>query len=57
LIFKDWFDIDNNGTVFTKSFLDREIAEQISLVIGVEDRNASKNFKPQITTSMFITDV
>ena len=47
---KDWFEIDKNGTIFTKSLLDRELAEQITLVIGVEDTNASHEFKPQIRT-------
>ena len=51
---KDWFEIDKNGTIFTKSLLDREIAEYVTLVIAVEDINASNEFKPQIKTSKFI---
>ena len=50
----DWFDIDPfNGTLYTNAQLDREVAEQITLVIGVEDLNATSQFKPQIKTSKF----
>jgi hypothetical protein len=40
--------------VFTKSKLDRELVEQVNLVIGVEDLNASAEFRPQIQTSKYI---
>jgi hypothetical protein len=38
--------------IFTKSKLDREFAEQINLVVGVEDLNAADGFRPQIQTSI-----
>lgn len=51
-LIKDWFEIDpNNGKLFTKSKIDREIAEIIYLIIGVEDLNAADFYKPQITLS------
>jgi hypothetical protein len=49
---KNWFDIDpNNGTIYVRSRLDRELVEQINIVIGVEDINAANEYKPQIITS------
>ncbi len=49
---KDWFDINSaNGYLYTKTAIDREIAETISLVIGVEDLNATSETSPQISTS------
>ncbi|CAF0900840.1 unnamed protein product [Brachionus calyciflorus] len=48
---KDWFEINpQNGSIYTKENIDREIAETVELVIGVEDLNAAENFKPQIIT-------
>jgi hypothetical protein len=49
---KEWFAIDpRNGTIFTSSSIDHEIAEQVNLIVGVEDLNAADEFKPQIRTS------
>lgn len=53
----DWFSIDvNSGDIFVASsnhrgHLDRELAEFVHLVVGVEDVNASEHFRPQIVTS------
>ena len=53
---KGWFDINAvSGFLFTKSSIDRELAETISLVIGVEDLNAAAaataEARPQISTT------
>ena len=53
----DWFSIDaNSGDIFVaasnrRGHLDRELAEFVHLVVGVEDVNASEHFRPQIVTS------
>lgn len=49
---KHWFSIDpRNGTIFTSAPIDHEVAEQVNLIVGVEDLNAADEFKPQIRTS------
>lgn len=39
--------------MYTKSSIDREIAETITLVVGVEDLNADNDTRPQMSTSNF----
>ena len=47
-----WFGIHaNNGSVFIRNRLDREVAESVRLVVAVEDLNAHVHFRPQISTS------
>ena len=48
---QDWFTINpQDGRIFTSALLDRELVERLVLVLGVEDVNASDEFKPQFET-------
>lgn len=50
----DWFEIDpKTGELFTRvSHLDREIAEHVLVLVGVEDVNAAEPYRPQIATGI-----
>ncbi len=51
-ILKRWFGIDeNDGTVYIKSSLDREVAQYVEITVFVEDLNATEPYKPQIASS------
>ncbi|XP_067670754.1 protocadherin Fat 4-like [Haliotis asinina] len=55
---QDWFSVNNStGEIRASGTIDREIAQQVTLRLQVEDRNASTGYQHQIDTGTLVINI